>query len=181
MLNRNFFLGVLTTLLIGCILIFGGLFVLRPFLLGTNARFMALGRLEQHFERQAHPDDFGGRGAFGRGDNRLDRRGGNNFFGNEGRRGWIGFFLLRGFGRILGSLLIIGLIVAAVIGGQKLFKRFSNRPTPAPSSVEPARVVNAPPAEIAGVDYEEPAAERSDLEPPPTDEAAAGEEQNEAE
>jgi hypothetical protein len=126
MFNKNFFLGVLTTLLVVGILAAGGLFVLRAFGPGAGAEFgRPEGRFEQRFDRELQPDGFGDQGH-----NRFEGRGGGEFSGRGREHSHASFSPLRGIGGILGSLVLIGLIIAAVVGGQKLFKRYWRRPTP---------------------------------------------------
>ncbi len=175
MFNKNFFLGVLTTLLVVAILAVGGLFALR-----ARAGIMMGGRpggFEQRSDRQVPPGKFEGRGQPKPGDNRFEGQGqpnpGDNRFKGQGQpnpgdnrfegdshgfprgeRGQrhAGFSLLRGLGGILGSALIIGLIIGAVIGGQKLFKRFwrSAPPAPAAGLSTPIAPIDAPDEPLAG-------------------------------
>ena len=188
MFNKSFFLGVLTTLLVVIILAMGGLFALHFVGPSANARFTdggRSGRFEQHFDRQGQPGDFGDQGQFGQKPDRFGDGEGHEFLDRRGgREGRISFSLLRGIGGVLGSLLLIGVIIAAVIGGQKLFKRFSGRSTPPPAApfsapVAPEEPPDTPSPEAPLSDTGEPAADAIDLETPAPDSETSAGEQNE--
>lgn len=169
MLNKNFFLGVLTTLLVMGILTTGGWFAIKA---QTGA--MTGGRpggFEQRANRELPQGDAeprqGGSESSSSGEFPHGERGG----------GHGSFSLLRGLGGILGSLLTIGVIVAAVVGGSMLFKRRQPTPTPAGrpeepvaetlaaeslESVEPAESPAEPPAESLVEENDTPAGENPD-------------------
>lgn len=153
MINKNFFLGVLTTLLVVVILATGGLVAVSAFRTAHDAGFMAGGR-PGGFEQ------WGGDGQFqpGQDNQHFGHRSDGNF-NNEDRP--ITAMPLRGIGGVLGSLFLIGLIVAVVAGGSRLFKRFQGRATP---PVKPA----ASPKEYP---VETPATDETPIEP---DEPPAG-------
>lgn len=117
MFNKNFFLGMLTTLVVVVILAVGGLVAFGAARPGA-AGFME-GSPGGRFEQQFNPggDQFGGRPDGG-------------FRGERGEHGHGEFSPLRGLGGILGSLLIIGLVVGAVVGGQWAYRRLRGQPAP---------------------------------------------------
>lgn len=129
MINKNFFLGVLTTLLVVAIPVTGGLVVIHAFRTADDTGLMAGGRpggFEQRGgDRQFQP---------GQDTQHFGHRGRN--FKNEDRP--ITAAPLRGIGGVLGSLFLMGLIVAVVAGGSGLFKRFQARPTPPVTLVDTA-------------------------------------------
>lgn len=136
MINKNFFLGVLTTLLVVVVLVTGGLIVIHAFRTADDAGVMAGGR-PGGFEQP------GGDGQFqpGQDNQRFGHRGGGDF-NNEGRP--ITAAPLRGIAGVLGSLFLMGLIVAVVAGGSALFKHFQARPT---SPVMPVDTAGESPVE----------------------------------
>lgn len=130
MINKNIFLGILTTLLVVAILVTGGLIVIHAFGTADDTGVIAGGR-PAGFEQRS------GDGQFqpGQDTQRFGHRGGGDF-NNEDRP--ITAAPLRGIGGVLGSLFLMGLIVAVVAGGPRLFKRFQVRPAPPVTPVDTA-------------------------------------------
>lgn len=130
MINKNIFLGVLTTLLVVAILVTGGLVAVSAFRTADEAGVMAGGR----------PGGFAPRGG-----DRQFQPDGPHHQAAPGRP--ITAAPLRGIAGVLGSLFLIGLIIAVVAGGSGLFARFRGRATPPPAPVTPADAAEETPAE----------------------------------
>lgn len=137
MFNKNFIPGVLTTLFVVVILATAGLVVVAAFKTPDGVWGISRGRpggLEQQGgDRQFEFDGPSHQGAPGQGDRRFSQRGGD-----------ITAAPLHGIGGVLGSLVLIGLIVAVVAGGSRLFKRFRSRPASPPAPVRPADAEGKP-------------------------------------
>jgi hypothetical protein len=138
MFNRNFFWGMLTTILVVVVLAISGITAMHALNPGSSPAFARDGG----FDRQEIPGD--GTSGFGQ----------PGFRGRDGGEpGHANFSPLRGIGGLMGTLLIVALVVGAVIGGQQLYKRFARRSAP-PVIDEPES-----PIEAESIDEPDPPAE----------------------
>jgi len=173
MLNKSFFLGVLTTLLVVVVLAIGGAFAAGPLLLRANARFAPgdrAGRFEHPAQdnRQSPADNQTGKAEQpagknnpnnqsdknsvvpdGRGNKQADGSGNRELLGRDRHSsrmaGYPVGFMGRGLVGILGGVLLVGVIIAAVVGGMKLFKgRGSQGGAPVPVVDYPVEPDDAP-------------------------------------
>jgi uncharacterized membrane protein len=136
MFNKNFFLGMLTMLLVIVVLAIGGVTLRRA--INPDSAALAGGRFDR--SQIEFDDDFsGGAPAEFQGEAR------------EGGHGHASFSPLRGIGGLIGGLFKVGVIVGLVLGGQWLVKRFTRRPTP-PPGVDGAVSPPPPPVESEPAD-----------------------------
>ena len=141
MFNKNFFLGMLTMLLVIVVLAIGGLTVRRA-LNPDSAALAAGGRFDR--SQIEFDDDFpDGAPTEFQGEAR------------EGGHGHASFSPLRGIGGLIGGLFKVGVIVGLVLGGQWLVKRFTRRSTSTPPPVVDGAV--SPPS--PPIEANQPAAE----------------------
>ncbi len=190
MLNKSFFLGVLTTLLVVAVLAIGGALAAGPLLLRANARF-APGDRAGRFEHPApnnwqspadsqadkaeqpagknNPNNQSDKNSVapdGRGNKQADGSGNRELLGRDRHSsrmaGYPMAFMGRGLVGILGGVLLVGVIIAAVVGGIKLFRgRGSQGGAPVPVVDYPVEPDDAP-AEPIEFDDDAPAVETDD-------------------